>query len=36
LRVLAVLAIATGCSLLIGALMGTRLVAHLFQALHGG
>jgi hypothetical protein len=35
-RVLAVLAIAAACSLLVGGLLGTRHVAHLFQLLHQG
>ncbi len=35
-RVLAVLAIAVAFSLLIGALLGTRHVAHLFQLLRHG
>ncbi|MEJ2818501.1 hypothetical protein [Caulobacter sp. CCG-8] len=35
-RVLVVLAIAAACSLLIGALLGTRQVAHFFQHLRYG
>lgn len=35
-RVLIVLAIAAACSLLIGALLGTRQVAHFFQYLRYG
>ena len=35
-RVLLVLAIAAACSLLIGALLGTRQVAHFFQHLRYG
>jgi ABC-type anion transport system duplicated permease subunit len=35
-RVLVVLVIAAACSLLIGALLGTRQVAHFFQHLRYG
>jgi hypothetical protein len=35
-RLLVVLAIAAGCSLLIGGLLGTRQVAHVFQLLRHG
>ncbi len=35
-RVFAVLAIAAACSLLIGALLGARQVAHVFQHLRYG
>jgi hypothetical protein len=35
-RLLAVLAIAAACSLLIGGLLGTRQVAHVFQLLRHG
>jgi hypothetical protein len=35
-RVLAVLAIAAACSLLVGGLLGTRQVAHVFQILRHG